>query len=510
MSRDSADDRAGRLSTDRETIRDWADEHRATPVRRAGEGTTAESTEYRIVDESDVGDSHERAEWDEFFDHLDEGDRIVVYRGADADEPFEVTSRDEAITRTGLSETELEERLIEGETVTSEIQETTVVESVVVEEATVESELVETSLVDQEVLDVELVERECTGCRLVDDESVEGGHRDWFDEEGYFGSVERAGSMERGSTATGDESGTGTMDDESTMGAMDDDTGPSTESGVTDAERRAIDTSTVPYAASFDVEEVWSVTRGFVERFTVESRVSETDVAETETVEDRDIDVEGLHRSIATSDLLDVGLSSEDVLNECEIQTEFDEDDRIRTHFDRERVVEDEVVDRKRLEADVTGGSVLEMEVLDTRDVATEITDESAADAGTATGAEPSTEAAGGGAAGPESGDAIGDSAGVEPDASPGRVTLTDDDVGKTVVDATGEEVGMVSTVEENGEVMRVDAHPGITDRIKAALDWGDGGEDDYPVEIEQIRRITDDQVELKGTDELGGLDRAD
>ncbi|WP_148680481.1 hypothetical protein [Halovivax ruber] len=495
MSRDSTDADERRMSADRKTIRGWADEHRAIPIRD-DDRSTDEAPRYRVVGESTVGDSHERADWDEFFDHLDEGDQVVVYRGAETDQPFEVIDRTEAITRGDLSEAELEERLIEGEVVTSEVRETTVVESVVVEEATIESELVDTDLVDQEVLDVELVSRECTGCRLVGDGEHEASHRDWFDEGRYVGSLDARmpadGTAASGQTAGG---GAGTLDpDHEQATEMDvDETGTSGE-GLADDTTPRIDLSDAPYAAEFDVEEMWSVTRGFVERFTIESRVAETDVAGTDTVEGRDIDVEGLHRSIATSELLDVDLSADEVLSQCEIQTEFAEDDRIRTHFDRERVVEDDVVDRKLLQADVTDGTVESMEVTSSRDVSSEITDEAVSgDAGTSTGLT-----------GGESIDADDRESGA------GRVTLTDDEVGKTVVDATGEEVGMVAAVEENGEVMQIDAHPGLTDRIKAALEWGDAGEDEYPVEVEQVARVTDDQVQLKGTEKLDGSERAD
>ncbi|WP_290815588.1 hypothetical protein [Halovivax sp.] len=459
---DIGEGNAGRISTDRETIRGWADDHQAVPVRRTG---ADESERFHVVGESEMGESHERVEWDDFFDRLDEGDHVVVYHGGEATEPFEVTRRDEVLSRSALDQEELEERLIEGETVTSEVRETTVVESVIVEEATVESELVGSEVVDQRVLDVELIERECTGCRLV----AEGDHdrRELFDETRYFESV-------------GGESGRGTV-----------------ESGRSDADAAAAETGTdatvgeieftddQPYYAELDVEEAWSVTREFLERFTVESRVAGTEVAETDTVEDRDIDVEGLHRSIAQSELLDVDLTSDEVLTECEIQTEFAEDDRIQTQFDRERVVEEEVVDRKRLRADVTGGELLGMETIHSQQLAAET-----GDRGT-------------------SGDVEGETVGTDTGGGAGRATLTDDEIGKTVVDATGTEIGMITDVDDRGEVMHVDAHPGIAERIKSVLGWGDADDDDYPVGADQIDRVDDDRVELKGTEELEGTDRS-
>lgn len=442
MNGDSGDRREGRISTDRETIRGWAEEHGAVPIRSTG----TEEEEFRVASETDVGDSHERVEWDEFFARLDEGDHVVVYHESAESDPFDVTRRDDLLARSAVNEAELEERLIEGETVTSEITETTVVESVIVEEATVESDLVDSAVTDERIVDVELLGRECTGCSLIDEDA--GDDRDWFDEDRYLGTVGGRG-----------QSGTAPATAETEADEEADDAEPTPIGSADD----------VPYTAELEVEEAWSVTREFVERFTVESRIAGTEVAETDTVEDRDIDVEGLHQSIAQSDLLDVDLTSDEVMTECDIQTEFGEGDRIQTEFERERVVEEEIVDRKRVRADVTGGELLGMETVRSREVATEGAGEESA------GAEAETD----------------------------RTTLTEDEVGKTVTDATGEEIGMVTGVDESAERLHVDARPGITDRIKAALDWGDTGDDAYPVDADQIERVTDDRVELKGTEEL-------
>jgi hypothetical protein len=77
----------------------------------------------------------------------------------------------------------------------------------------------------------------------------------------------------------------------------------------------------------------------------------------------------------------------------------------------------------------------------------------------------------------------------------------TEADEGKMVVDATGEEVGMVTDVK--GGTMYVDAHPSITDRIKSVLDWGGHDDDAYPLEAENIASITDDEVQLAGEEDL-------
>ncbi|MFP9192006.1 hypothetical protein [Natronosalvus vescus] len=436
-----------RLSADRETIRRWADEHTAIPVQHRDE-----SDRYRIISESEATDDHETVDWDDFFAQLDEDDHVVIYHGTETSNPFEVTRREDALTRSSVDREDLKDRLLEGETVTTEVTETTVVESVVVEEATIESKLVDTEVIDESVFDVELLMRECTNCSLHDEGTVE--NREWFDEDRYLDSVASTESEPM----------------ETEMGSME-------------------STSAIPYSAELDVEETWAVTRGFTERFTVESHVAGTDVVETDTVEDRDIDIEGLQRTIAESDLLDLDMSPENVLVQCDIETEFSDDDRIHTHFTREHVVEDEVVDRKRLYADVTGGELLTMETVHSEEVATE-------DAGAMSG--DTTE---GGVA--QTTEDIGEPGEGEPVEGTARVTLSDDEIGKTVVDATDEELGMVTGVDDSAQIMYVDAHPGITERIKATLEWGDVDEDDVPVEVDQIQRITDDRVQLKEAEHL-------
>lgn len=63
------------------------------------------------------------------------------------------------------------------------------------------------------------------------------------------------------------------------------------------------------------------------------------------------------------------------------------------------------------------------------------------------------------------------------------------------MVNAAGEEVGMVARVE--GDTLYVDPHPSLTDRIRAVLDWGDGDEDAYPVTADHVDAITDNAVRL-------------
>lgn len=74
---------------------------------------------------------------------------------------------------------------------------------------------------------------------------------------------------------------------------------------------------------------------------------------------------------------------------------------------------------------------------------------------------------------------------------------FSEDDEGKSVV-MGDEKVGMVTSVEHG--TAYVDPDPGITDRIKATLDWGDRDEDTYPLQEDAVDTITDDEVRLRST----------
>ncbi|WP_348612507.1 PRC-barrel domain containing protein [Halobaculum rarum] len=76
------------------------------------------------------------------------------------------------------------------------------------------------------------------------------------------------------------------------------------------------------------------------------------------------------------------------------------------------------------------------------------------------------------------------------------QATITDDDAGKDVVDARGEKIGIVSSVEHG--TAYVDPDPGITDEIAAKLDWGGRDEEDYPLQEALIAEITDDEVRVQ------------
>jgi hypothetical protein len=74
--------------------------------------------------------------------------------------------------------------------------------------------------------------------------------------------------------------------------------------------------------------------------------------------------------------------------------------------------------------------------------------------------------------------------------------TLTDEAEGKTVVDASGEPLGLVTTVEE--DVAYVEPNPDLAESIAARLGWGDADEDEYTVHADAVGELTDDEVRLR------------
>ena len=429
MSRSNTEDDESRITTDRETIRGWVGEHDAVPVRYAG--VEGESGTLRIVPESDIEESHERMEWDEFHEEVERNDYVVVYHGTDHPEPFEVTGRETVIGRSRIDDEEVAEALVEGETVTSEIRETTVIERTIVEEATVESELVDREFLSEEVVDVELLTRDVMECGLVEGDAA----------------------FERFDTGRHEH----------------------LESGYRETMDPALDVEVV-------VDEGWTVTKEVVEQPIIESRVVDTEATETDTVEadtvESDIDIAGVHERIIESDLIDADADVE-VLESSSVESEFREGDVVETRLLERKTVDEEVSVRRRFTGTLTDVETLEADAVRREVVESELVgeDEEIEGATVGAGAEYGEETVSVGDVGDES------------------VMPSDDDEGKTVVDATGAEVGMVTDVE--GDILYVDPHPSIADRIKTTLGWGEPDEDDYTISPDRIARITRDQVEL-------------
>lgn len=422
------------ISTDRETIRQWAHRHDAAPVRRSSDRSLD------LVSTAGVGAEHDRLDWDTFYDGLDSENRVVLYTEDAGETPLEVVTHEQASSRSDIEARQIRDRLVESGTVTSTTQETTAVQTAVLEEATLESELVGREIVDEDLRDVELVERTVTDCNIVP--PADSVTAETFDHGRYFASLEssRDESTRRIERSHAD-SGSRTW-------------------VATDTESSLLNT------AEIDVREVWIASRELTERFTVESRVIGTDATDPETVEEYDLDVERLQRSVVEQGVLDVGNDPDRVMREFEIESEPGEGDRVHTHFTRTSVVEDRVIDRTRAHATIDSTDLAEMDFAAADHVVS----------------EEATETMG---------------------LESGGVSLAAADVGKDIVDATGNTVGTLDRVTDGGQTAHVETHSSLTDSIMSALDWSD--EDDHEMEIYagQVTRVTHEEVRLKRYEQL-------
>jgi len=73
--------------------------------------------------------------------------------------------------------------------------------------------------------------------------------------------------------------------------------------------------------------------------------------------------------------------------------------------------------------------------------------------------------------------------------------TLTSEDEGKFLVDVEGEQLGIITAVEEN--TAWVDPEPGLGEAVLAAFGWTDKGEDDYTVEGDVVDTVTGEEVRV-------------
>lgn len=74
-------------------------------------------------------------------------------------------------------------------------------------------------------------------------------------------------------------------------------------------------------------------------------------------------------------------------------------------------------------------------------------------------------------------------------------VTLKEEDEGKVLVDAAGEELGVVTEVVNN--VAYVDPNPGVGEAVMAAFGRADANADDLAVEGEIVEAVTDEEIRL-------------
>ncbi|WP_435181530.1 hypothetical protein [Halorussus sp. AFM4] len=439
-----------RVTSDRDDVEAWADEHDAVPVR--------EGDRVRLVRETDLTDDHERLDWETFHREVDEEDRAVTYYGdAEDREPFEVSRRDDALDRVvsgaeDVDREEAERRLVEGETVTGTVTETTVVEETIVEEATIESEVVDREVVGRDVVDVELADRECQACDVTAEEAD-------FDYARTYGTDRFLAD---------------------------------------DVETVAVDE--YPFDVTVEVREDWVVTIEERERYTVETDITDVDVSETEEIEardvDADIDVDAVHRQLLGGDLVDFDVDAETEGEEVvdtetyDIESEVTDEDVLTTYLTSRRLLEREISERSRLTADVIEGELLDREV-----VREEAVDSGLVERDADSDVETDTEVR---ETGVETDTGVTDGE-VVTDADDVRVLPDDSDEGKTVVDADGDEMGEVIDVSDG--VAYVDPHPSLAERVMSRLGF-DEDEEYYELRSDNIDRITVDEI-VVATDEF-------
>ncbi|TYL37668.1 hypothetical protein CV102_15115 [Natronococcus pandeyae] len=429
-----------RMTTDPGRIREWAETRNAVPVTVHG----GEGHGFSFARRDEIGDEHDEYTWDEFAEAFEDENLVFVYHEeAEATGEglgsFELLERERAFERADLGRDELEDSLRRGETVTTEIVETQVIEREIVERDTIESEVVESNIAERNLVDSERLSREVVETEFLDDETIEV---------------------------------------------------------VVDETR--LDT----------VEEI--------ERYTVESRVVDVDVEQHDELErdeiETNIELESVQRSILESDVVRSDVTPDDVLEQEAIRSNRTEGDTVQSELIERRTIEEEIDERRRLRfvleerelvsSEVIRSDMLEGEIIDIEEYGA--AEPTAAEAGAETdvpaeSAESDMDVAAGGAESEmetaESTETVNAEAGAAMDES--AIELSADDQGKDVVDERGETVGIVAEVE--GQTAYIDPQPGLTDRLKARLNWGGHGDDDYPVEAAQISDITDDEIVLRG-----------
>jgi hypothetical protein len=429
------------ITSDRDTVKGLAGDQDAVPVRCTGlEGA---SHDLRLIPEEETGEEHDRFDWDEFVDAVERDGAAIVVHGSGQDRSLRVVDRDEAVRGTPLSTEELEESLRAGEIVSTEVTDSRVLQETVVEHADLESERIDTQAVEESVVDAELVSREVLDCDV---------------------------------TATSE----------------------TDEGSVPDSDMFTVgsgNSSALDIGVEVEVREQWFVVTEAVEQATIESRVVDTDVSGSQPTETgtvgTEVELADIERTVLESDLLESG--DVDRMDERSISSHYTEGDAIITEvLERKTVEEDVTVDRwlsgtidDAETTDVTSANrvVIECEMTQPDEHRVGAVDGSGA-GGIDRGESASTEQA----------ESTSTDTGTT-STSEKRVISRDGDKGKTVVDASGEELGLVDDV--NGDTLHVNPHPSLTEKIMAKLGWGDGDEERYPVDQGHIDEITDDHVRV-------------
>ncbi len=240
-----------------------------------------------------------------------------------------------------------------------------------------------------------------------------------------------------------------------------------------------------------------------IERYIVESQVVDVDIEQDQEMEsdetETDVELESVQRSILDSDVVRSSVATDDVLEREVIQSQRTEGDTVRSELIERRTVEEELDERLEMqyvleeselvESEVVSSETLEGEIIDVEEYGSMTAGETTGIAGGETMADDDSDVTG------IEGEEATAGAGADETAAP-TIELSHGDQGKDVVDESGQQIGMIAEVE--GQTAYVDPEPGLTDRLKARMDWGGHGDDDYPVDAAQIVEITDDEVVIR------------
>ncbi|ELY57245.1 hypothetical protein C491_10684 [Natronococcus amylolyticus DSM 10524] len=199
-----------------------------------------------------------------------------------------------------------------------------------------------------------------------------------------------------------------------------------------------------------------------VERYTVESRVADGDGERDDAQIDGTVLLEAVRRAILDGDVLSSEASVDEIVDRKLLRSEHMAGPLVRSELFEHRTAEERVDERIRRRFALEDTELLDSAVVDSDVLEGEFVD----------------------------------AAEYEATAADGVAELSEDDRGKDVVDERGEQVGIVTDVE--GGVAYVDPEPGLTDRLKAKLNWLERDDDDRPLERGQLDEITDDELVVR------------
>lgn len=452
-------------TTDHGTIRRWI-EQRGSTAARVTEPTGDDPSSLAVIPAGTDDGSVEEISWEEFFEIFEKEDLAFVYQTSrdDPDEQWfcRFVDRERGVGEDGF-ETErggttwsTGGRYIEEDR--TEVANETIDVGGNSEDRTDESTIGEGEIAETEVTRTEIVEREIVvtdriRSRVIGSEIVE---RNTVDSSVIDREIDRCEIVDDGTIET-------------------------------------------------EVIETRRVTEELFELHTVESEVIDSETVERErTEDDTDADTIGESTEDPTTDPVETGLErgtiveSEVVRHDLEKGT-LAEGEVIETEVVERRVLESEIADRilvrseiedvERVDSRTVESEVLESEVVERdsseRELAASTVDE---------GVEPRIDAVS------ESESAPAETAElearvVERESAEPTVEITENEVGKTVINTYGEEIGVVSEVQ--GGTLYVDPDPGLTEKVTASLGWSGGDEESYPIEAGQIESITATEVEI-------------